>query len=255
MRRIGAKKERDVPLRSKVAALAVAAVAAGGFAGRDRVLPDVLEHLSLAESGAAHGRFNAALAHAQMVLLQDVVRYRIAFDDGSAPREAECREALNRAFDLWRSALQWEVDFQEAGPGHQAELTVTFQQANPSRNRMSAGHIEWRRTVVLHGDRFETKFEADIRIRTVRPGGRPMTVDQIAHAASHELGHVFGLKDSRKIGEIMGPLDLRRPARRLAARETEAIFELRRRARQIRGESLLAGLWGLEGYNRLRAAD
>ena len=58
----------------------------------------------------------------------------------------------------------------------------------------------------------------------------------------HELGHVLGLNDSPRVGDIMGPLDLRKPVTTLGVDEVQALRDIRESAAEIRRQALSKAL-------------
>ncbi|MBI3721895.1 MAG: hypothetical protein HY248_05010 [Fimbriimonas ginsengisoli] len=79
---------------------------------------------------------------------------------------------------------------------------------------------------------------AEIRVRTHNPWARGMSFEQMRHEVAHELGHVLGLDDSRRLGAVMSPLDLRRPVGKVGDDELEALHRLRDLAAEVRREAL-----------------
>jgi hypothetical protein len=60
------------------------------------------------------------------------------------------------------------------------------------------------------------------------------------HEIMHEMGHILGLEDSDRVGDLMGPLDVNHPVSGPKSYESEAVYELRSQADRIRKE-VLAG--------------
>ena len=57
------------------------------------------------------------------------------------------------------------------------------------------------------------------------------------HAAMHEFGHVLGLDDSPREGDVMGPLDIDHPVSAPSALEVQTVLSFRAQAQQIIDEA------------------
>lgn len=208
---------------------------------RGKLLPDLPQHLEYAQRDLSIGQIDGALAHADLVLLREPITYSVSFDGVSDLRKPECLAAVRDAAAMWESALYREIRLVEvdAGSPKQASIEIMFVAEVKQDGSSVAGFVNWKRRVVA-GDQtaLRTEIKADIKMRTVQPGGEPMSLDHMRHSAAHELGHIFGLDDSAEYGDIMGPLDLKNPVAGFEATELESLREIRSAAQDLRTRAL-----------------
>lgn len=259
---------------ARACALAVALVPASALATRDhRILSDIYVHLERGRLSVDSGRWQEASAQCDAILLPGAIRYEVQFEGRSIHAEGRARRAIEDAVAMWSDVADdvvfEEVTGQEFGwadfprlPGSRsrriaAEVVIVFSPDGRRGNSPAAGHIAWRRWVgALPQGGFGARVQARIDIRTELPGGQvPMNLAQMRHAVAHEIGHLLGLDDSPRVGDVMGPLDLSRPALEPSFEEILALRELRAAARQIRLRSLLAALSEGGRYNPWRVAS
>lgn len=196
--------------------------------GRNPLVQASVEGLiDRAESAARSGRYVEAMACVEAVVLKPELRVRVDRSGLSVDEKWVSARALERAVQEWRAVLGNEVFIRFVAEGP-ADVRIRYAKDVYHLGREAAGTAVWSRRVDAWGDgRFTSRVSADIVLRTERPGGGAMGEDAMVHAALHELGHVFGLGDTAKVGEAMGPLRLARPATRLTKREIAAIDEVR----------------------------
>jgi hypothetical protein len=249
-------------LRRQARAALVLAAAAGSVVGiayanprRERVLPDLLTHLAQADRSAKAGDWSATLAHANAILLVGEVRYSVDCGQMPAIYRPNCESAAALAASIWEESLWDEVQLTPSSPGL-ADVHIRFVPRRIGQSPQEAGHARWRRTVTIFAPgSFTSELDAAIDVYGLGNGGAPMSREQLVQIAVHEWGHVLGLKDSRRVGDLMGPVDLCRPVTRPSEEELAALREVRAQARELRRNSLLTALIEREGYNALRAAD
>ncbi len=216
-----------------------------------RVMPEMRRHVQLASNCFREQKWNESIAYANSVLLLGSTSFSVQFDSISMREEEKCRNAVGQAVSLWETALDHQIHFTES---LNPNIKFRFEPQVKSANREVGGHVQWNRSVESNSaGEFAPKFSATVWVRTSQPNGKPMNQEHLRHVIAHELGHILGLNDSKSIGEIMGPLDLRKPAKKLGVSEMQAISTLRNQAWQMRKACLLSALEELEGYNLPRA--
>lgn len=218
------------------------------------------------------GRWQEASAQSDAILLPGAIRYAVQFEGRAIHAEERARKAIDYAISIWSDVAE-DIVFEEVAEhtfgrigfsGISAsrsrtavEVVIVFSPDGRRGNSPAAGHIAWQRWVgPLPQGGFGARVQARIDIRTELPGSQvPMNLAQMRHAVAHEIGHLLGLDDSPRVGDVMGPLDLSRPAVRPSFEETLALRELRAAARNIRLRSLLVALSESGRYNPWRVAS
>jgi predicted Zn-dependent protease len=205
------------------------------------VLKEVRHHLEAARTSVEQGKYGAAIAHAALVLVADEPRIAVRFQSVPPSRQAVCREALREAVTLWEESARPRVRFQLVSESESPDIVLQFQPDVRLRNEPVCGYVRWSRSMHTHGARIlRGRTSAEIKIRERGMTGGPMSREAMRHAIMHELGHVLGLEDSRRVGDVMGPLDFRRPAPSPTAAEANAVRAVREQARDIRRTALRA---------------
>lgn len=196
------------------------------FDGQDRLLPKMLRDLNTARSAADSGDYAKAEALVQLVRCPDI-KIELPADATSVQREA-----LTEAAAIWENALHGAVDFQIVEPG-KGQVRVGFKKDVFYAGVASMGRATWNRQLLNFGwGSYGTHISASIEVRT-QLFGRECRKEEIRHALAHELGHVLGLDDSSKLGDIMGPHNPERPASAPSQEEAAALTELHWEAFQI----------------------
>jgi hypothetical protein len=202
----------------------------------ERLLPDMHQHLGYAQKSLQQGNWEVAIAHTEIAAPVGTLRYTLEHQSSSVD-STMCQRALDQATQLWEDTIYGQVDFAESAD--QPSIRVYFQDSVVSKGREVGGHAKWTRTVSsMFGD-VKSELRAEIWVRTRQPNGRPMTLAQLKHVIAHEFGHLLGLSDSSRVGDIMGPLDLGRPAERPSFEEVVALRSLRDEAMSVKRNSLL----------------
>ena len=205
------------------------------------LLPEVNKHLDTARSEIAGGRGEIAAAHADVVLIGDEVLYSFKFEE-SVPKKlyAKCEQALDEAFDEWEASLNNTVKFVAVEDPAKAHIQIRFKKDVLMGKEPVAGFANWKRKIQLDGDRvISATVNADLQIRTVNLDGKAMPSDAMTHEVMHEVGHVLGLEDCDHLGELMGPLDVRRPVPAPRQHEATAVLDLRDEAKRIKAQALV----------------
>lgn len=217
-----------------MAACGATAQHAAGITDSPRLLREVIRHLDTAYRLAAEGKWQMAIAHTQLVAPVGRIAYRVEVD---GPLRPEYRRALTDAEHLWEAALDYQVDFIE--DEKMANVAVRFQPSVANQGREVGGHAKWVRSVRGFSESDVIgELRASVWIRTEQPTGGSMTHAQLRHVIAHEFGHLLGMNDSPRIGDIMGPIDLSNPANKLTFEEASALISLRERALDVRRTSL-----------------
>ena len=202
-----------------------------GETGRDRRIQSrIYDHLDRAERAFSDGRSEEAMACAEMVLLKRDIT--VFVDDRNVPWQI--KESADRALRLaainWEDALNREIRFRYV-PRAYADVVIRYSDGMRHGGREAAGTVQWSRQVInLGSDSYSYKVTAHITLRTHAPNGAMMSQRQMLHTAGHELGHILGLEDTGKQGELMGPLRLDRPVQRATKNEVDSLWDIRRRA-------------------------
>lgn len=218
-----------------------------------RVLPDIQRHLTLADQSFKNGDWNTARAYSESMLLLGDVRYQVSYEGANERSRSQGERALKEAMAMWEAASEYQVTFTEVSTN--PTVLIRFAPEVESRGRDVGGHVQWRRGIKKNEvGEIVAHAEFEIWIRTVQPNGKPMRLDHMRHVAAHELGHVLGMNDSSREGDIMGPLNLGRPAQKLQREEVESLQRMRQRALNVRRASLITAIYELEGYNLQRAS-
>ncbi|MCO5296298.1 MAG: hypothetical protein M9921_05510 [Fimbriimonadaceae bacterium] len=182
-----------------------------------RLLPDLFTHLERARSEFRLGHVRAASAHAELIALPEGVRLILE------PSSSRYDRVVRDAAALWEDALG-RPDLFDAVDARAPQVRIRIASRVQSNGRNVGGLATWKRRVTTCGDQvIEQTFQADIEIRK-------MSGPAMLQAIAHELGHVLGLGDSDRVGEVMGPIDLRRPATELSEGDRDALRMMMSRA-------------------------
>lgn len=216
-----------------VLALAVAPASANAPAKLSPVLPEVNRHL---QEGLADVTTSTpmARAHAQLILLDNEVDYAVLFQGVAANEQKRCLECLHSAMREWEHELDGTIKFVEIPATPASEIIVRFRPTVNMDKEPVAGYVNWSRTLSRAADgAVKSDFKADLQIRSRDLEGKAMPKDAMRHAAMHELGHVLGLDDSPREGDVMGPLDIDHPVSAPSPLEVNTVKDLRSRANEI----------------------
>ncbi len=126
---------------------------------------------------------------------------RVEHDDSATPLQLQ---ALEEATAVWEQAMGGAIDFTIVPKG-QGQVRVKFERDVYFSGSPAMGRATWSRQLLDYGwGSYGANVTASIQIRT-HLNGTECRLDQVRHALAHELGHVLGLDDSPKFGDIMGP--------------------------------------------------
>ncbi len=218
-------------MRRTLLALSIGITALTGAAD---ILPEMNKHLEFGHECMRRGYEGGAIASANLILLGQI---KIYVDDRGATDETKL--ALADAEFIWEDALDSETKFVRVTSRKEAEIVISFSRDLNVGGQEAGGYTEWSRNVKWQGSEYVGSLKADMKLRTIRPDGKPMTREQARHAALHELGHVLGLDDSVNRGEVMAPLNLRKPIATPSYKEVCVIREIRVKASEMRATALI----------------
>jgi hypothetical protein len=227
------------------AAIAFAAISAPATLASGRLaalLPEVQKHLDDARKCASDGSADVAVAHADLILLGDEIKYSVQFVDVPERLQSRSTKAMDAALAGWKDALEDTVGFRQVTDPNDAQVVIRFKKGVMMGKEPVAGFANWKRSLVCDGPRVQSSsFRATLQIRTLDLDGNPMPQECVRHEIQHEMGHVFGLEDSNSTGDLMGPLDMERPVARPRPYESDAVLQLRESARRIKAEASVRG--------------
>jgi predicted Zn-dependent protease len=198
-----------------------------------RVQSRLYSHLDHADRCVANGNTSEAIAYAEMVLLRREITVYV--DESKAPWQIkeDAAKALRDAAINWEDALNREIKFRFV-PFRDADVIIGYADGVRFDGKEAAGTVRWTRQVMnLGSNQYHYEVRANITLRAHTPAGSMMSYRQMLHTAGHELGHVLGLEDSVKQGDLMGPLRLDRPVERAAKAERDSLLSVRRQAGDI----------------------
>lgn len=197
----------------------------------------MVKQVTYARAELQSGDWAMAMAHANLVDFDRPLKVSVTFENVRAEQQAICRKSLAAGMKIWEDALgshQYEFTNQ---PGD-ADVEVTFRREVCEGKCPVGGLVRWRRSVEVVNDGPEQRTDAEAFIRTENPRGGHMSFEQMRHECAHELGHVLGLEDSPRTGEVMSMLDLQHPVSKAAKVEVEALMKLRKLAMQVKQDAV-----------------
>ena len=198
------------------------------------ILPEVSKHLAEGHADVSSNTMPMAKAHAELVLLGQDIKLSVLFQGVPAKQQAACLKTLDSATAQWEQVLDDGVHFVRVGKGEASNVTVRFRPSVMMKNEPVAGYVNWKRAIKTAPDgTVASDFTADLQIRVKNLDGAPMPENAMRHAAMHELGHVLGLDDSPREGDVMGPLDVENPVSCPTPLEAQTVKALRSEASEI----------------------
>ncbi len=208
-----------------------------GFIG---VQQDMIQQVEDARDDLRGGSPLMALAHANLVLMDHPLKIYVAFDNINSRRKGDCDRAIDAAIKLWNDGLDGENPFMRTDVEEGADIHLKFENDVKDGKVAVGGLVKWKRAIDFVDGQPTDKTSADVHVRVKMPRGGYMSFEHMRHEASHELGHVLGLDDSPRMGDIMSSLDLRHPVGRISNFELDALKRLRQAAHEVKDEVLLA---------------
>ncbi len=201
----------------------------------------MLHHLDRAQSSLDAGDVKSAMAWTEAVMMDR--QEKVYLDLSCAGNQSStAANAFKGALQMWLDSLPNAADLLFVKSESEADVVVRFNPQVVSEGLNVAGNIQWSRSIVPYADgQVRASVKAVIQVRTERPGSnQPMSFELMRHTCAHEIGHLLGLGDSYRVGDLMGPLDLRAPVSKLSETELQAMREMRDQASRIRGIALLS---------------
>lgn len=213
-----------------VVLLACVAVAASAVSNESRryLQPKLLKELATANSLVESGQWDEAEARMDMVLMRAPVAISLDTKGMTLAEQLSAEKALNKAVALWQSEVGDAVSISIV-PKAMANVRINWTAGQVAGGRC-AGHAVWSRQVWSSGGQWRSEFSADIDLAMRGIDGEQLSDATLTQAAAHELGHVLGLDDSGRRGDLMGPVRPSQPVRGLSDREHDAYFDLRSEA-------------------------
>ncbi|MCB0825766.1 MAG: matrixin family metalloprotease [Armatimonadetes bacterium] len=193
------------------------------------VQPKVYELLDRAINSYQGGNYNEALACVDLVSLGKPIRVSIDFSGVSPSQKPMMESAIQDAFQGWEDATYGQVGFEFVqGSG---DIRIKFEKSVRQFGREVAGFAVWSRQVYDWGNQqYTNRLSGTITLRTEAPQGQNLTREMVMHTAGHEMGHILGLWDSPRVGDIMGPLNPANPVTAPTANEASALMSARSEA-------------------------
>lgn len=207
-----------------------AALAVGAFAQAGLLDVKMERTIDMANESLLNGNFAKAEAYADLILLNKPLRVKVDYSNVPSHRRFECRAAVEGAIDIWSEGLgeTLNVELVESG---RSDVRIRWQPTVYYSGQVVAGRAMWSRKVHDWGfDQYTSQIKGDISLSLEHPEGRSMTRQEMRHTAAHEFGHILGMWDSPKPGDIMGPLT---GADELGDAERQTILYARGQAQMI----------------------
>ncbi len=226
-----------------LAVLITVGTLAVSYPQRDRrIQTRVYDNLARAEFALNAGEFQTAEVYAGLVLMKDEIKVHLNVNRCSEERKQAAEAAFSEAAKMWEEALGGEVAFVLVS-NHEADLKVGYRPKVKVYGEEVAGHATWSREVQTVGaSAFGYKVRGEIMLRTQDRDGKDLSHEAMMNTAAHELGHILGLEDSPRDGDIMSTLRIERPITRPSADELGRLREVRASARSVSDSALNASV-------------
>lgn len=193
------------------------------------VQPKVYEFLDRAINSYHGGNYNEALACVDLVSLGKPIRVSIDYSGVSPFQKPMMESAIHDAIQGWENATEGQIDFQFVQSS--SDVRIKFEKSVRQFGREVAGFAVWSRQVYDWGNQqYTNRLSGTITLRTEAPHGEKLTREMIMHTAGHEMGHILGLWDSPRVGDIMGPLNPAAPVTMPTTNEANALMSARNEA-------------------------
>ena len=173
------------------------------------VMPEARKFIESAQEKLAAGAWDNASAIAGVVLIADEVAVNVNTDGVPKSQHDACMHALKEAFSTWETALDNSIKFRIEEDPSRADVVLKYRPDVRMKRDAVAGLTTWKRVIHTTAGRVtDVCSKTDVLVRTRDLNYRAMAYEAIRQATEHELGHVLGLDDSSRVGDLMGELDL-----------------------------------------------
>lgn len=211
--------------------IALALVASSAYAisrfDESRYLPGVLHHLDKAKTSLEEGQTSLSLAHSEIILHEKSLAVYVDLSQVPEELQATCRNAADRSLKYWNNTLG-SASLVEVQGAELAKLRISFSKEVELRGQQVGGYCSQSRGVTVSGEGEATpEYSAAIYARFNLPNGPILNEDALTNIVTHELGHVYGLRDTVEPEYLMSPLNPTKPKFELHPYELDALQQLR----------------------------
>lgn len=173
--------------------------------------------------------FQLSLALLDGVFYKDGVQ--VALDPTNTQPSQAAKDGLSKAIKTWNDTLGSDNPVDFVSNPKDADLTIKFVEKVPRSGHDALGLIELKKEYRWNKTRYETIVSGTIYIQT-NYNKTPLSSTQLNEVIAHELGHLIGLDDVDKTGQLMGPMLLDQPCPTPNRREIYAVQFLRNQAKK-----------------------
>ncbi|MBS1707136.1 MAG: matrixin family metalloprotease [Armatimonadetes bacterium] len=202
--------------------------------------PKMVAELAKAASQVEAGSLEEADARLDLVLVRGKVNISLDTARLTIAERVAAEKAFADAVDMWRQELGDDVTFQVV-PQEMAQVRFRWSDGQAVGGRC-AGHAVWSRQVWRAGEGFRSDLSADVELALYGSDGGNLPQESLVQAAAHELGHILGMDDTGRRGDLMGPVRPGRPVSQLSSHEREALDALRSEGKELAQVCLLQRL-------------